>query len=79
MRRLESDRFIIYYPEARRAEIDRFLARANYCVDRLRDAAVIKTGEWNDKIVIVMPDVAFNNAFVLPGLEGYLELPVMAA
>ena len=77
MRRLETERFIIYYPQDRRAEIDRFVARANYCVDRLRDAAMVKSGEWADKMVVVMPDVAFNNAFVLPALEGYEQVSVI--
>jgi len=77
MRRLESDRFIIYYPGDRRAEVDRFLARASYCVDRLRDAATIKSGEWAEKMVIVMPDVAFNNAFVLPAFEGYEQVSII--
>src|ERR1041385_6798746 len=66
MRRLETARFIIYYPAERRAEVDRFVAHANTCVDALSTHAT-----WSDKMVIVMPDVAFNNAFVLPELSGY--------
>src|SRR5437870_4126630 len=63
MRRLETERFIIYYPAARRALVDRFLARADRCVRTLREHALIK---GLSKIVIVMPDVPFNNAFVAP-------------
>ena len=36
MRRLETEHFVIYYPEPRRAEIDRFLVRAERCADVLR-------------------------------------------
>src|SRR5829696_6966377 len=57
MRRLETERFIIYYPAARRAQIDRFLARADGCVRTLREHAIVKGGA---KFVIVMPDAPFN-------------------
>jgi hypothetical protein len=71
MRRLETDQFILYYPAGRRPEIDRFLARAGRCADALRDAAVIHNGPWRAKMVIAMPEVAFNNAFVLGEEAGY--------
>ncbi len=77
MRKLETDRFIIYYPAPRRAEVDRFLARADRCAAALRDHALRHDGPWGDKMVIVMPDVAFNNAFVLPALAGYEEASVI--
>ena len=70
IRRLETDRFLIYYPAHRRAEVDRFLVRAERCAAALRDAAVIHDGPWHDKMVIAMPDVAFNNAFVLAEAAG---------
>src|SRR5262245_54719617 len=70
MRRLETDQFIIYYPAGRRPLVDRFLAKADRCARMLRDQAVIKTDR---KMVVVMPDVAFNNAFVLPDSLGYEE------
>jgi WD40 repeat protein len=72
MRRLETDRFIIYYPAPKRAEIDRFVAHASRCTDALRTHAT-----WSEKMVIVMPDVAFNNAFVLPDLAGYEAVSVI--
>ncbi|HEX4417695.1 MAG TPA: WD40 repeat domain-containing protein [Kofleriaceae bacterium] len=77
MRRLETDRFILYYPAHRRPEIDRFLARAGRCADALRDAAVIHDGPWRDKMVIAMPEVAFNNAFVLGEGFGYEQVAVI--
>jgi hypothetical protein len=77
MRRLETAHFIIYYPAPRRAEVDRFLAHAGRCADLLRGHAQIHDGEWADKMVIVMPDVAFNNAYVLEALAGYEEVAVI--
>jgi hypothetical protein len=77
MRRLETERFIIYYPAHRRAEIDRFLVRAERCANVLRDAALVKWGTWKDRMVITMPETSFNNAFVSPGSEGYEPVSVI--
>lgn len=77
MRRLETKRFILYYPAHRRAEIDRFLVRAEHCANVLRDAALVKSGMWKDKMVITMPDTNFNNAFVAPGIAGYEPVSVI--
>ena len=81
MRRLETDQFIIYYPTQRRAEIDRFVAHADRCARVLRSAALIKDGPAADKMVIAMPETAFNNAFVsaeLLGVEAVSVIPTMA-
>lgn len=77
MRRLETERFIIYYPAHRRAVIDRFLVRAERCASVLREAALIDDGPAEDKMVIAMPEAAFNNAFVLPELGGYEHASVI--
>ena len=77
LRRLETARFIVYYPANRRAEIDRFLVHAERCADALRAAAVIHDGPWRDKMVIAMPDAAFNNAFVLAAVAGYEQVSVI--
>ncbi|HEV7556581.1 MAG TPA: hypothetical protein VGO00_14040, partial [Kofleriaceae bacterium] len=74
MRRLETDHFIIYYAAERRAEIDRFLVRAERCASTYRQSAVLPA---RDKMVIAMPDVPFNNAFVLPELVGYEHVSVI--
>ncbi|MEO7731738.1 MAG: hypothetical protein ABIY55_12250 [Kofleriaceae bacterium] len=81
MRRLETDQFIIYYPAKRRAEIDRFVARADRCARVLRSAALIHDGPAADKMVIAMPETAFNNAFVsaeLLGVEAVSVIPTMS-
>lgn len=77
MRRLETDRFILYYPAHRRAEVDRFVARAERCARALRDAALVKGWSWNDRMVITMPDTSFNNAFVAAGNLGYEPVSVI--
>jgi hypothetical protein len=74
MRRLETERFIIYYPAARRALVDRFLVRADRCARTLHEHALKK---GLAKIIIVMPDAAFNNAFVAPSALGYEEVSVI--
>jgi len=74
MRKLETDQFVIYYQANRRAEVDRFLARADRCARQLRSEALIKVSR---KFVVVMPDAPFNNAFVAPGALGYEEVAVI--
>jgi hypothetical protein len=77
MRRLETERFIIYYAAPRAREAEAFVRHAGACVDVLRDAAVIHDGPWHDKMVIAMPDAAFNNAFVIPEAGGYEHVAVI--
>ncbi len=74
MRRLETDRFIIYYPESRRAEIERFIARAGKCAETLRGESI---GKPSFKLSVVMPDVPFNNAFVVADGGGYEEIALI--
>lgn len=77
MRRLETARFILYYPAARRAQVTRFLARADQCAVTLREHSLVHGRDR--KFVIVMPDSPFNNAFVAPGALGYEEVSVIPA
>lgn len=74
MRKLETDRFVIYYRAERRDVVDRFLAKADRCARTLSEAAIIRP---KHKFVIVMPDAPFNNAFVMPGALGYEEVAVI--
>ena len=71
MRRIETEHFLVYYPAHRRAEIDRFLVRAERCASALRDAARIKNWAWQRKMVIAMPETALDNAFAFAGEGGY--------
>lgn len=77
VRRLETAQFILYYPAHRRAEIDRFVVRAERCADALRASALVHNRPWRDKMVIAMPEVAFNNAFVLARYVGYEAVSVI--
>ncbi len=77
MRRLETDHFIIYYAEQRGAEISRFAQHAERCASAVRTATLIKDGEWGDKMVVVMPDEPFNNAFVAEEGGGYETVAVI--
>ncbi len=74
MMKLETARFIIYYPRGKRDEVDRFLEHAEMCASELQRDAVITLAE---KIVIAMPDTPFDNAFVLPPVEGYEAISVI--
>jgi hypothetical protein len=75
MRRLETAQFIIYYPAARRDVVDRFLVRAEHCARTLREASQIHGRDH--KMVVLMPDTPFNNAFVAPEALGYEDVSVI--
>ena len=72
--RLQAARFDIYYPDGKRAEVDRFLAHAERCADEIQRDAPIALG---DKLRIAMPDTPFDNAFVLPAELGYEAISVI--
>ena len=67
----------MYYPQGREFEAWRFLTRIEGCVDHLRGAAHIHNGVSNQKIVAILPELAFNNAFVTPRFSGYESLAVV--
>jgi hypothetical protein len=75
MRRLETAQFIIYYPAARRDVVDRFLVRADRCAQTLRQASMVHGRDH--KMVVLMPDTPFNNAFVAPEALGYEDVAVI--
>jgi hypothetical protein len=75
MRRLETAQFIVYYPAARRDVVDRFLVRADRCAQTLREASLVHGRDH--KMVILMPDTPFNNAFVAPEALGYEDVAVI--
>jgi hypothetical protein len=79
MRRLESADVVLYYPEARRDEAERFLARVDVCVAALRARALGRDGDGlaRQKAVLIMPELPYNNAFVTPRRNGYEELAVV--
>lgn len=78
MRRIETERMYLYYPAARREEALRVAARLEGCAAALHQRASIQSGYTRAKMVVVMPDFAFNNAFVSGpggGQEPYSVIP----
>src|SRR5438477_1954874 len=77
MRRLETADMFLYYPEGRNIEAWRFATRVEGCVASLRHVAHVHNGVADQKIVAILPELAFNNAFVLPRAFGYETLAVV--
>ncbi|MBP9085558.1 MAG: hypothetical protein KBG15_05535 [Kofleriaceae bacterium] len=77
MNRMETDQFVIYYPAKRHAQTVRFAARAEMCGTALKQQAVVKNAWWAQKMIITMPEVPFNNAFVAPPAVGYEDVAVV--
>ena len=77
MRRLETADLQVYYPEGREIEAWRFVTRIEGCVDHLRRVAQVHNRVADQKIVAILPELAFNNAFVTPRISGYNTLAVV--
>ena len=77
MRRIETDDMLVYYPAGREVEAWRFLTRVEGCVDYLRRASQVHNRVANEKIVVILPELALNNAFVSPRFSGYETLAVV--
>jgi len=77
MRRIETDDLAVYYPEGREIEAWRFVTRIEGCVAYLRRVAHVHNKVADQKIVAILPELAFNNAFVLPRVAGYETLAVV--
>lgn len=70
MRRLETTSMVIYYPDGHREQAVRFAGRAEACGDILRQRAALGRAPGGAKMIVVMPDVSFNNAYVQPAVAG---------
>jgi hypothetical protein len=77
MRRLETNDMVVYYPEGRGVEAWRFVTRVEGCVGHLRRVAHVHNNVADQKIVAILPELAFNNAFVAPRISGYETLAVV--
>jgi len=77
MRRLETADLFLYYPEGRNVEAWRFATRIEGCVGYLRRAAHVHNGVADQKMIAILPELAFNNAFVSPRISGYETLAVV--
>ena len=77
MRRLDTETMALYYPEGRETEAWRFLTHVGGCVQHLRSVAHVHNGVADEKIVTILPELAFNNAFVIGRFSGYEALAVV--
>ncbi len=77
MRRLDTESLTIYYPSGKREVATRFANRVEACADRMRQRAAVQDASRSAKMVIVMPDVAFNNAYVQPAIAGLAPVSVV--
>lgn len=79
MRRLETDRLVIFYPASRRDLAGRLADRLERCADVLVASARIDNRHTHEKMFIVVPEAPFNNAFVLPPIAGLQDTAVIPA
>ncbi len=70
MRKLRTPRFDIYYPNGAQAKVQRVLPRLEQCAARIEAHVSV-----NERLRIVMPDVAFNNAYVTAALLPHSVIP----
>ena len=77
MSRLETPDIYLYYPTRRRDEALRFLERVEGCAAYWRNQTWLRNQITDAKMVLVMPEVPFNNAFVAPRSAGYEAVGVI--
>jgi Tol biopolymer transport system component len=77
MRRLETSDMLLYYPEGQDIDAWRFAARVEGCLGYLRRVAHVHNSVADDKVVAILPELQFNNAFVTPRISGYETLAVV--
>ncbi|HVZ87911.1 MAG TPA: hypothetical protein VHG72_13135 [Polyangia bacterium] len=71
MRRLDTDLLSLYYPAQRRDEAVRFAAHVEGCARQLEGRALVHNDIADRRLVIIFPEVTFNNAFTSPIAESY--------
>ena len=77
MRRLETDDMILYFPEGRQDQAGRFLERVEGCARYEKGLARVHNAVADQKMVVILPELAFNNAFVAGRIEGYETVGVV--
>jgi hypothetical protein len=77
MRRLETEHLIIYYPAARAEQARRFADHAERCAETLIGYATVENRVTVEKMIVVMPETAFNNAYVAPPVAGVEDAAVI--
>ena len=79
MRRMETAQLLVYYPEGRRELAERMAAQVEHCATELRQKARIDNRHSREKMVLVVPEAPFNNAYVLPPVAGLEDVAVIPA
>jgi len=77
MRRMDTADMILYFPEGREAQAARFLERVEGCARYEKGLARLHNGIADQKMVVILPELAFNNAFVAARLMGYETISVV--
>lgn len=77
MRQMETDSLLLYYPADRKDNALRIAERLESCASVLRSQAKIHNSYADQKMVIIVPDVPFNNAFVAPSVAGLPHFSVV--
>ena len=77
MSRIETPDIYLYYPSRRRDVALRFLDRVEGCVAYWRSQTWIRNRLAGAKLVLVMPEMPLNNAFVSPRFAGYEDIGVI--
>ena len=75
MRRMETERLQVYYPEGRASEARQMAARLETCLADLEERLPVPT-DWG-LVPVVMPELEFNNAYVAfgPGNDPHILVP----
>ena len=79
MRRLDTPSLSVYYPIQRRDEALRFADRAERCAQALRSRMLFHNRIADRRMVVVLPDLTFNNAFTSATAAGYAPFAVVPA
>ena len=77
MRRLETELLLVYYPDGRRELAERLATRVERCAVQLRRRARLDNRHAREKMVVVVPEAPFNNAYVLPPVAGLEDVAVV--
>ena len=77
MHRMDTADMILYFPEGREEQAARFLERVEGCARYEKGLARLHNGVADQKMVVILPELAFNNAFVAARLMGYETISVV--
>ena len=77
MHRMDTADMTLYFPEGRDAQAARFLERVEGCARYEKGLARIHNRVSDQKMVVILPELAFNNAFVAARMTGYETVGVV--